>query len=41
MVGGKDLFVDVENDKFIVIVLCEIEKGLVNSLFMDLIDCEE
>ncbi len=40
-VGGKDPLVDAENDKPTVIALREIEKGLVDSSSMDLIDREE
>lgn len=40
-VGGKDPMVDEENDKPTVIALREIEKGLVDSSSLDLIDREE
>lgn len=40
-VGGKDLLVLEENDKIIVIVLCEIEEGLINNQIFDVCECQE
>ncbi|AZZ99518.1 DNA-directed RNA polymerase subunit omega [Pseudoalteromonas rubra] len=40
-VGGKDPMVDAENDKPTVIALREIEKGMVTSDSLDMIDREE
>ncbi|ALU43159.1 MULTISPECIES: DNA-directed RNA polymerase subunit omega [Pseudoalteromonas] len=40
-VGGKDPLVEAENDKPTVIALREIEKGMVTSDSLDMIDREE
>ncbi|MCF2908905.1 MULTISPECIES: DNA-directed RNA polymerase subunit omega [Pseudoalteromonas] len=40
-VGGKDPMVEAENDKPTVIALREIEKGMVTSDSLDMIDREE
>ncbi|UVK76702.1 MAG: RNA polymerase subunit omega [Sodalis sp. Fle] len=40
-VGGKDPLVAKENDKYTVIALREIEKGLITNQIMDLRDRQE
>ncbi|WON76876.1 DNA-directed RNA polymerase subunit omega [Serratia sp. UGAL515B_01] len=39
--GGKDALVPEENDKFTVIALREIEKGLINSQILDVRERQE